>query len=63
MDVCDGAHANGYERVKAVVQAARNLHPSSYVLVEYLHTEDKAGICHHLANDDRLCWCPTHADT
>lgn len=57
IDVCEGEHADGYERLRAVVQTAVQLHPSSYALVDYLQIADKAGICHHLANDDRLCWC------
>lgn len=58
VDVCEDEHADGFARVKAVAQAAQALHPSSYALVDHLRTDDKVGICHHLANDDRLCWCP-----
>lgn len=58
VDICEGDHANGYVRLGEVIRTAVLLNPSSYALVEYLHTADKAGICHHLANDDRLSWCP-----
>lgn len=57
-EVCEDDHETGYRRVKATVQAARMLPCESYILSGVLETDDKAGICHHLANDDLLRWCP-----
>jgi hypothetical protein len=57
-DVCDDDHETGFIRAKATVQAARTLPCESYVLSSVLESDDKAGICHHLANEDLLTWCP-----
>ena len=62
IDVCEGSHADGYACVKATVQAAMALPITSYVLVDHLEIADKAGICHHLANEERLRWVTTLRD-
>lgn len=59
VDVCEGSHRTGYERVVAVTGEARRLQLTRYVLVEELHVEDRTGLCHHLANEDRLIWVPS----
>jgi hypothetical protein len=58
VEISEDDHESGYQCVRAVTDAASQLHPSSYALIEHLQTADKQGICHHLANDDRLHWCP-----
>lgn len=55
-DVHDGTHRDGFERVKAVVQAARSLQIDSNALRTVLTVADRAGICHQLANADKLTW-------
>jgi hypothetical protein len=55
-DVCDAGHADGYERVKQVTQAARELHLTSNALLTCSKPKDRDGICHQLANEDRLLW-------
>ena len=57
IDVCEAPYADGYECVRETVQAAMNLPITSYALADHLEMADKAGICHHLANDERLRWC------
>jgi hypothetical protein len=59
VDVCEGSHRTGYERVIAVTSEARRLQLTRYVLVDELHIEDRTGLCHHLANEDRLIWVPS----
>jgi hypothetical protein len=56
IDICDANHADGYERVKEVTQAARELHLTSNALLTRAKTKDRDGICHQLANEDRLLW-------
>jgi hypothetical protein len=55
-DVCDSHHPDGYERVKQVTQAARQLHLTSNALLTCSKPKDRDGICHQLANEDRLLW-------
>jgi len=56
VDVCDADHADGYERVKQVTRAARELHLTSNALLTCAKPKDRDGICHQLANEDRLTW-------
>jgi len=56
IDICDANHADGYERVKEVTQAARELQLTSNALLTRAKTKDRDGICHQLANEDRLLW-------
>lgn len=56
VDVCDAEHKDGFERVKQVTQAARELHLTSNALLSCSKPKDRDGICHQLANEDRLLW-------
>ncbi len=56
VDVCDSEHPDGYERVKQVTRAARELALTSNALIGTLKPKDRDGICHQLANEDRLEW-------
>lgn len=58
VDVCEGAHADGFERMKATVAQASSVAATSNPLVSAVMTQDRQGICHQLANDDRLTWVP-----
>jgi hypothetical protein len=49
-------HENGYRRVLAVVRVARSLQLTAHALVSRLTVRDRGGICHQLANDDKLRW-------
>lgn len=51
-----GDHADGYRRVLAVVKTARLLQLTSNPLTTRIHTRDKGGICHQLANDRKVRW-------
>jgi hypothetical protein len=55
-DVEGAAHADGYVRMNAVTQAAVSLHLTSNALLSVTKTQDRKGMCHQLANDDRLRW-------
>lgn len=49
-------HRDGYARVLAVVKTARALQLTSHPLVSKLSVRDRAGICHQLANEDKVAW-------
>jgi len=51
-----GAHADGYQRVLAVVKTARAMQLTSNPLTTRIHTRDRGGICHQLANDGKARW-------
>jgi hypothetical protein len=54
-------HPDGLARIRSTVTQAGNLHPTCNALCVRVQTQDKQGICHHLANDDRLIWVKTNA--
>jgi hypothetical protein len=56
VDTNDDDHADGYQRVCAVTKAARELQITSNVLITRANPLDRDGICHQLANEDRLSW-------
>lgn len=50
-------HANGYIRLLEVVKVARTLQITSHTLIDCLMINDRGGICHQLANDDKsIVW-------
>ena len=51
-----GEHADGYRRVVAVVKTARTLALTSHALISRIHSRDRGGICHQLANDGKVRW-------
>lgn len=55
-DTAESDHADGFERVKAVTQAAQNVSLDAHPLGASALVKDKRGICHQLANEDRLKW-------
>jgi hypothetical protein len=48
--------AVGYDRLKAVLEAARNMQLGTNILLRVERPDDRKGICHQLANVDRLIW-------
>lgn len=55
-DELRGDHADGYRRVMSVVKTARMLQLTSNPLSTCVHTRDRGGICHQLANDGKVRW-------
>jgi hypothetical protein len=51
-----GDHPDGYRRAVAVVKTARSLQLTSSPLTTRIHTRDRGGICHQLANDGKIRW-------
>lgn len=63
VDVADGPYDDGYERLRAVLNAAGAHQPNpGNILAATVTLLDQKGICHHLANDGRLTWCEGEDD-
>jgi len=58
IDTAEGKHADGFERVKAVTQASQYVPLDAHPLGSSAFVKDRHGICHQLANEDRLQWTP-----
>lgn len=56
IDICDAEHSDGFERVKQVTKAAREVAITSNALIGSMKPKDRDGVCHQLANEDRLRW-------
>jgi hypothetical protein len=56
VDTHDAAFPDGYARVVAVTKAARDMQITSNALITRAKPQDRDGICHQLANEDRLQW-------
>ena len=55
-EVYEDEHKSGYQRVLKTVEKARDIAISGNPLIGVMHTNDRAGICHQLANDDKVTW-------
>ena len=49
-------HKDGYERMMATSKHASQLQIDANILRDTLRPNDRVGICHHLANEDKLRW-------
>jgi len=58
VDVCEDDHADGFARMKATITHSSTIAASANPLASAFKTQDRQGICHQLANDDRLMWVP-----
>ena len=56
VDVCEGKHGNGLERMRATIAQAASVATTSNALATAVQVQDRQGVCHQLANDDRLTW-------
>lgn len=51
-------HDDGYRRMLAVVKLAKRLQITDHALITRTSTRDRGGICHQLANDEKVKWVP-----
>jgi hypothetical protein len=58
IDTAEMPHASGYERVVETTKTAAAVHVTNHPLRSYLKPKSLMGICHQLANNDRLRWVP-----
>lgn len=56
IDTCNSAHKSGYENVLKTISEATKLNLIGNALLEKAQVQDKIGICHHLANENKLNW-------
>ncbi len=56
VDTSKGNHKSGYENIIKTTQEAKNITIESNALLSVSRIEDKMGICHHLANENKLTW-------
>lgn len=52
----DASYAMGFDRLMAVLATAQELAMGDNALLPRVQTRDRHGICHQLANKDRLTW-------
>ena len=58
IDICEGRHPDGFERMRATLIQAAALSITANPLSSVTKKQDCQGICHQLANADRLTWVP-----
>ncbi|MEW6351282.1 MAG: ABC-three component system protein [Thermodesulfobacteriota bacterium] len=56
VDVCESAYLDGLCRMRATLGQSVQLSISASPLCSVITSMDKQGICHQLANEDRLLW-------
>jgi hypothetical protein len=56
IDIAESDCSSGFERLGKVLTASGQLDLSSHTLVSVSNINDRKGICHQLANEDRLTW-------
>jgi hypothetical protein len=56
IESCDRPHTNGFERLTTVLIAASGLQLTANALIAVTEQRDRKGICHQLANEDRIIW-------
>lgn len=57
VEVADCSYPDGWERHGAVMNAAGSVQLTPTILTPFVQPNTRKGICHHLANKDRLTWC------
>lgn len=58
IDTAEGDYADGFERLKKTIEVARAIQIDSHPLKECLEGYHRSGVCHQLANTNRLTWVP-----
>ena len=56
IDVCEVSYASGLQRLRATITTAATVDVGGNALFSVTHVADKQGVCHQLANDERLTW-------
>lgn len=58
IDVSEATYPNGLDRMRATIAQAAQITSTSNPLAPATRIQDRQGICHQLANEDRLIWKP-----
>ncbi|ROR96633.1 hypothetical protein EDD28_1219 [Salana multivorans] len=56
IEIAEADHATSMTRLTQVLQASTQIDLSAHALTTISRTDDRKGICHQLANEDRLTW-------
>ena len=56
IEIADADHATSMDRLTEVLQASTQIDLTAHALTTISRTDDRKGICHQLANEDRLTW-------
>lgn len=59
IETCEEEHEHGVARMKAVIDRANSIHLTENGLIQVTKVQDRHGICHQLANEDKLTWVPS----
>jgi hypothetical protein len=62
VDTVESDHEDGFKRVKETVSKANALQITNHPLVTRLEMRDRGGICHQLADKDRISWVNDDAE-
>jgi hypothetical protein len=60
VDVVDDTHPNGWTRMSKVLAHVGTLDLHHHTLIQVSDLEDRKGVCHQLANADRITWVRSH---
>lgn len=56
VEVAEASHPSGMQRLSSVLTTSGQLDLSAHALISVSRLDDRKGICHQLANEDRLTW-------
>lgn len=56
IETAEAEHSDGLERLRHTLEQAVNAQLSANALIQVTEPADRRGVCHQLANDDRLTW-------
>jgi hypothetical protein len=56
VDTAEDDHKGGLEKLKSVMKESKSVPLDANGLIHAVRVKDRYGICHQLANDDRLIW-------
>lgn len=56
VDISEGSYLSGFDRMQATIAQASNIALTASPLVSVTKLQDRQGVCHQLANQDRLKW-------
>jgi hypothetical protein len=59
IETAEAEHVDGLERLRQTLDQAVNAQLSANALIQVTEPADRRGICHQLANEDRLTWVST----
>ena len=58
VETCEKEHEDGLVRLRETLSQAGTVAIGSNPLASAVRVQDKQGICHQLANEDKLAWVP-----